>query len=238
MHARWLRLSWALAAFVPLAVTTTPILAVRVGGVFLVCLMYLWPATWLGTQLAWPFLLVSAIYCAAIGVIVAWLLSKLFRVTALITPRRAIVLAGIVWVPIGLFATYQVLHYKGVFARSQPCPGHLYALQGHCAGISDLKEYLLEGFIDASYLATFRAKPGVLQAFAAENRIQEADPASMPDDLWKQPPVWWATSRDRADRVYMTPGFSFNQREGDGDYYLLIEDRDTGEVFVLLHANF
>jgi hypothetical protein len=240
--------AWALAAFMPLAVISSPILAIRIGFVFLVCAMYLWPVTWVSTLFGlpiierryfeWPFLLIGAVYCAAIGALIAWLLSKLFRVTGLITGRRAIVLAGIVWIPFGLFVTYQVLHYKGVFARSRPCPGHLYALQRHCTGISDLKEYMLEGFIDASYLATFRAQPGVLQAFAAENRIQEADPATMPDELWKQPPVWWATSRDKADRVYVTPGFSFNQREGDGDFYLLIEDRDTGEVFVLLHANF
>jgi hypothetical protein len=64
----------------------------------------------------------------------------------------------------------------------------------------------------------------VLEQFASENQIPQADPASLPDQLWHQPPVWWATSRARAGRVYMTPGFSFDSREGDGDYYLLIED--------------
>jgi hypothetical protein len=36
----------------------------------------------------------------------------------------------------------------------------------------------------------------------------------------------------------MTPGFSFDSREGDGDYYLLIDTRDSEDVFVVFHANF
>jgi len=62
--------------------------------------------------------------------------------------------------------------------------------------------------------------------------------ARVPDTLWKQPPVWWATSKDTAAHLYMTPGFSFDSREGDGDYYLLIETRDSEDVFVVFHANF
>jgi hypothetical protein len=40
-----------LAAFVPLAVISTPILAIRIGPVFLVCAMYLWPVTGVSTLL-------------------------------------------------------------------------------------------------------------------------------------------------------------------------------------------
>lgn len=136
------------------------------------------------------------------------------------------------------FAAYQVFQNKGVFARSVPCPGPLYALRQHCADIRDLTVHNLEGFIDASYLATFRPPPGVVRAFATTNLIPEVALARVPDTLWKQPPVWWATSRDTAAHVYMTPGFSFDSREGDGDYYLLVEERESEDVFVLLHANF
>jgi hypothetical protein len=247
VRARWLRLAWALAAFVPLAVISTPILAIRIGVVFLVCSTYLWPVTmvahWLDVLDGEPpfgvwHIVLAALYCAAIGAVFAWVLSKVFRIGAQVERRRALVLISLVWIPIGAFAGYQVFHYKGVFARSVPCPGPLYALRQHCADIRDLTVHKLEGFIDASYLATFRARPGVVRAFAATNLIPEVELARVPDTLWNQPPVWWATSRDTAARVYMTPGFSFDSREGDGDYYLLVEERESEDVFVLLHANF
>jgi len=247
VHVRWLKLAWGLAAFLPLAVISTPFLAVRIGPVFIACLVYLWPVTMVANPLAlldgerpfgvWDFSL-TALYCAAIGGLFAWMLAKAFRVAEYVERRRALLLLSFVWVPIGLFVTYQILQYKGVFARSVPCPGPLYALQTHCGDIRDLRVHTLERFIDASYLATFRARPGTVRAIATTNLIPEVDVARVPETLWKQPPVWWATSKDTAAHLYMTPGFSFDSREGDGDYYLLIETRDSEDVFVVFHANF
>jgi len=247
VHVRWLKLAWALAAFLPLAIISTPFLAIRIGAVFIACLVYLWPVTMVANRLdlldgdppfgAWHIAL-AALYCAAIGGLFAWILAKAFRLAEYVERRRALLLLSLVWIPIGLFVTYQILQYKGALARSVPCPGPLYALQTHCGDIRDLRVHTLEGFIDASYLARFRARPGTVRAIATTNLIPEVDVSRVPEMLWKQPPVWWATSKDTAAHLYMTPGFSFDSREGDGDYYLLIETRDSEDVFVVLHANF
>jgi len=47
----WLRAIWALAAFVPLVLISTPIFAYQIGVVFLLCAMYLWPASWTAQKL-------------------------------------------------------------------------------------------------------------------------------------------------------------------------------------------
>ena len=55
---------------------------------------------------------------------------------------------------------------------------------------------------------------------------------------WAQPPFWWTIRRQRAAHVYMTPYFAFEGRGRDGDHYLLIEERETGQVFVYFQNNF
>jgi hypothetical protein len=88
VHVRWLKLARALAAFLPLAVISTPFLAIRIGPVFIACLVYLWPVTMVANRLDLldgdpPFglwhIALAALYCAAIGGLFAWMLAKAFR---------------------------------------------------------------------------------------------------------------------------------------------------------------
>jgi hypothetical protein len=240
VHLKWLRAIWALAAFVPLALLAMPI---QFGYVFLLSAMYLWPAGWIGQRLGIEpltplFMVVGAVYCAALGALLASVVSRVLRLPVFIERRRAMILIAVVWVPIGLFAGYQVLAYKGVMPSATECPGHMYALRSHCQEISDFREHELPGFIDRSFLATLRVRAGALPIIAAANELKEISPADVPESFWRQPPFWWTIRRQAAAHVYMTPGFSFEGRGHDGDYYLFIEDRQTGEVFVYFQNNF
>jgi hypothetical protein len=243
VHVRWLKIAWALAAFLPLAAILTPILAPRIGVVFLVCAMYLWPAGWLSHQLGIEpltplYTLVSAVYCAMIGALAATLATRALRLPAHISRGRALTLTAIIWLPMTLFASYQVLQYGGVFTRESACPGHLYILQPHCAGVTELIEQELEGFIDTTYVASFRVAPTALQTIVTTNAMHAVDVQKVPDVMWRQPPIWWRPSRSPDTQVYATPSFAFGRRSGDGDHYMLIDDRRTGKVYVYLESNF
>jgi hypothetical protein len=243
VHRSWLRSIWALAAFVPLAIVATPIFAYQIGFVFLLCSMYLWPAGWvsqrLGIEPLTPaFAVVAGVYCAAVGALAAVVASRVLRLPVHIERRRARMLAAVVWVPIGLFLGYQVLDYKGLMSPVSQCPGHMYLLQPHCADVSEFNEHELAGFIDRSFVATLRVRPGALATIVTANQLQAISPADVPESFWRQPPFWWTIGKTTAARVYMTPGFSFGGRGRDGDYYLFIEERQTGEVFVYFQNNF
>lgn len=243
MPLTWLRIIWALAAFVPLAILATPIFAYQIGLVFLFCAMYLWPASWVAQQLGITpltpqYAIAAAVYCAALGWIAAALVSRLLKLPAAIERRRATILIAVVWAPIAIFIGFQALSYKGLTANNTRCPGHMYALQPHCAKISDFREHELAGFIDRSFVATLRIRPDALPAILTANQMKEISPADVPASFWSQPPFWWTISKGNAARVYMTPDFSFEGRGHDGDHYLLIEERQTNDVFVYFQNNF
>jgi hypothetical protein len=147
-------------------------------------------------------------------------------------------LIAIVWVPIALVAGYQILDYTAVVSNVTQCPGHIYALKPHCQDISDFREHELAGFIDRSFVATLRIRPGALPAIIAANQMKEILAADVPDSFWSQPPFWWTIKRRSAARVYKTSDFSFEGRGRDGDHYLFIEERLTNEVFVYFQNNF
>jgi hypothetical protein len=243
VHVRWLKLAWALVAILPLAAILTPVLAPRIGVIFIACAIYLLPASWLTSQLGFEpftpaFAVIAAAYCAVIGVVVATLGTWALRLPAALTRRRAVGLAAIVWIPAALFVSYRVLQYGGVFAREIPCPGHLDILQSHCHAVSDLLEQELDGFIDTSYVASFRMEPAALQTIVTANAMMAVDPQKVPESHWRQPPIWWTPDRSPETRVYTTPGFTFTGRSGDGDHYLLFDDRAAGKVYVYLESNF
>jgi hypothetical protein len=243
VHVRLLKLVWALAAFLPLAAILTPILAPRIGVIFIACAIYLWPASWLSQQVGSEpltpiFTVIAAAYCAAIGALVATLGAWALRLPERLTRTRALILIATVWIPVTMFVSYRVLQYGGVFTRETSCPGHLDILQPHCADVSELLEQELEGFIDTSYVAAFRAAPAALQSIVATNAMKAVDPQQVPDSFWRQPPIWWTPGRSPATQVYTTPGFNFEGRSGDGDHYLLIDDRTAGKVYVYLESNF
>jgi hypothetical protein len=241
--ASWLRAAWALAAFVPLAILATPIFAYQIGIVFLLCAMYLWPASWVAQQigitpLTPQYAVVAAVYCAGLGWTVASIVSRVLRLPAHVERRRAIVLVTVVWLPIFAFAGFQFLDYKGVASNATQCPGHMYALQPHCKDISDFREHELAGFIDRTFVATLRLRPGALPDIVAANQMKEISPADVPAAFWSLPPFWWTIRPQAAARIYMTPAFSFEGRGRDGDHYLFIEDRLTNDVFVYFQNNF
>jgi hypothetical protein len=151
VQIRWLKLAWTIAAFLPLAAIMTPLLAPRIGVIFVVCAMYLWPASWLSRQV-------------------------------------------------------------GVEA--------------------------LDGFIDTSYVAAFRIDGTALRTIVSTNSMTAVDPQQVPDSMWRQPPMWWRPNRSPTTQVYATPSFKFGARSGDGDHYLLIDDRAAGKVYVYLESNF
>jgi hypothetical protein len=244
VHAKWVKGAWALAAFVPLAgIYAEPIFVYQIGYVFLLCAMYLWPASWIANQLGIEpltpmFAVVGGVYCAVLGALTAVVLSRLFRLSVHVERRRAVVLIGIVWLPIGLFAGYRILDYKGVMSTESQCPGNLYFLKEHCADISELREQELAGFIDRSFLATFRPRGSTLSTLVTVNQMREIPASDVPDSFWRQPPVWWTITRTTAAHVYMSPGFAFEGRGHDGEHYLFIEERDTAQVFVYFQDNF
>jgi hypothetical protein len=243
VHVWWLKAAWALAAFLPLAAILTPVLAPRIGVIFIASAIYLWPASWLSHQLGSEpltpvFTAVAAVYCAAIGAFTGTLATWALRLPAQLTRRRTVTLIAAVWLPITMFVAYRVLQYGGVFTRESMCPGHLYVLQPHCAGVSALMEQELEGFIDRSYVASFRIEPAALQTIVVTNAMKAVDRQQVPDSLWHQPPIWWRPSRSPDTHVYATPSFAFGKRSGDGDHYLLIDDRRTGKVYVYFESNF
>src|SRR5262245_57291553 len=165
--------------------------------------MYLWPAGWAAQGLGvMPFTLlhgvVAAAYCAALGWAAATMASRLLRLPARVERRRALLLIAIVWLPIVAFAGYQVLGYAGVTSNETQCPGHLYALQQYCHDISNFKEHELAGFIDRTFVATLRVRPGVLPDIVAANAMKEISPADVPSSFWSQPPFWWTIRRKAA----------------------------------------
>ena len=99
-------------------------------------------------------------------------------------------------------------------------------------------EQELEGFIDTSYVAAFRIDAAALGAIVSTNAMKAVDPRQVPDSMWRQPPIWWRPNRSPTTQVYTTPGFKFGVRSGDGDHYLLIDDRAAGKVYVYLESNF
>jgi hypothetical protein len=101
MRRTWLRVIWALAAFVPLALVATLIVADRLGVVFLFCAAYPLPASWAARQLGIEeltpqYVVVAALYSAALGWVAATVVSRVLRLPALIERRRAIVLFAFV----------------------------------------------------------------------------------------------------------------------------------------------
>ena len=77
-----------------------------------------------------------------------------------------------------------------------------------------------------------------MRAIAASSQLIAIDPANLPDSVWKQPPLWWTPRKGASTHVYMTPNFSFDDRGGDGDYYLFIEDGEDNRVFAIVKYNF
>ncbi len=131
INARWLRLFWALAAFVPLVVFFTPALAYHIGYVWLLCAMYLWPATGLASladleqlESGWPYVGIATVYCLVVAAVVDLIASRVFKLGGRVSLRFAVAGISIVWVPIVLFLGHQVLEYKGLLARTISCPGH------------------------------------------------------------------------------------------------------------------
>ena len=243
MKRKWLGLAWGLASFVPLVFISTPILAFQIGVVFLLCAMFLWPASWIANQfgvvpLTTPYAAIAAIYCGVIGAAIATMLPRLLNLPEQIGRGRAFALVALVWVPIGGFTASQILHYKGVLGSVASCPGHVYILKEHCGAITDFREQVLARFIDSSYLVTFRTAPGVLSTIAAANAIPQIDSASVPESFWNQPPLWWRADRSAATRVFKSPSFAFEGRGRDGDHYLLIEHGDENRVFLYFQSNF
>jgi hypothetical protein len=243
VHVGWLRLAWALAAFLPLAAILTPILAPRIGVIFIACAIYLWPASWLSNQLGSEplspvFTTIAAVYCAALGGLFGTLATWALRLPARLTRRRTMTLIATVWLPITIVISYRVLQYGGIFTRESVCPGHLDILQPHCAHVSALMEQELEGFIDTSYVAAFRIDAAALSAIVSTNAMKAVDPHQVPDSMWRQPPIWWRPNRSPTTSIFATPSFKFGARSGDGDHYLLIDDRAAGKVYVYLESNF
>ena len=94
MKRKWLGLAWGLAAFVPLVFISTPILAFQIGVVFLLCAMFLWPASWIANQfgvvpLTTPYAAIAAIYCGVIGAAIATMLPRLLNLPEQIGRGRA-----------------------------------------------------------------------------------------------------------------------------------------------------
>jgi hypothetical protein len=243
IDVRYVRVLWALAAFVPLIVFSTPALAFQIGYVWLLCAMYLWPATALAHMLAidfssWSYIGIALAYCALVGVLAAWLLPRLLRVHRSVPLRFAIVAIAVVWVPIVAAAGYRFAEYKGLLTRTAPCPGQLSLLTPVCDGVTDLRVLPIEGFIDSWYLARFTARPGSLMTLKDRGELTEIDRTSVPESVWSQPPVWWDPDKDDRTRVYATAGFPFEGRGGDGEHYLFIENERTNQVYVFFKFNF
>jgi hypothetical protein len=112
------------------------------------------------------------------------------------------------------------------------------ALQTHRNEISSFREHELAGFIDRSFVATLRVRPGAIAALVAATQMKEIPATEVPESFWAHPPFWWTIRGGTAAHVYATPYFSFEGRGRDGDHYLLIEEQETGEVFVYFQNNF
>jgi hypothetical protein len=243
VDARWVRLLWALAAFVPLVVFFTPALAFRIGYVWLLCATYLWPAAFLAggidpAETGPPYIAVATIYCSAIALVFYVITSLLFRRRDDIPVRSAVILTSIVWLPIAGFVVYRALDYKDLLARAVTCPGHIHWLAPHCGDVTDFREYMLEGFIDRSFVARFEMQPGAVSAVAARNGLAAVDPARIPASVWQQPPIWWKPERNAQTRAYATAGFPYEERGSDGDHYLFIANSSTNDVYVFFKLNF
>jgi hypothetical protein len=243
IDASWVRLLWALAAFVPLVAFFTPALAFQIGYVWLLCAMYLWPATALAIQLGFealggPYVVIATVYCSVVALVVYLITSLLLRRRGQVPVRSAAIMISIVWLPIAGFVAYRALDYKGVLAHGVACPGHIHWLAPHCGDVTDYREYMLEGFIDRSFVARFEMQPGAVSAVAARNGLAAVDPARIPASVWQQPPIWWKPERNAQTRAYATAGFPYEERGSDGDHYLFIANSSTNDVYVFFKLNF
>jgi hypothetical protein len=243
IDARWVRLLWTLAAFVPLVALFSPALAFQVGVVWLLCAAYLWPATALAHALgidlmSWSYAVVALAYCALVGMLGAWLASRLLKFPQRVSLRFAVVAVSIAWLPIALVLGYRFVEYKGLLIRTSPCPGNLSLLKPVCGDVTNLRVQPIEKFIDAWYLARFTMRQGALAALKDRGELTELDVANVPSSVWSQPPVWWDPDKDDRTRIYATAGFPFEGRGPDGDHYLFIENGRTNQVYVFFKANF
>jgi hypothetical protein len=243
VDARWVRLLWALAAFVPLVVFFTPALAFQIGLVWLMCAMYLWPATALAHALgidfmSWSYVGVALAYCAVVSAFAGWLASRLLKLRDDASGRFAIVAISVVWLPIAVVLGYRVVEYKGLLTRTSPCPGNLTILKPVCEDVTDFRVQPIERFIDGWYLARFTTRPRAIAALKDRGELTELDVANIPSSVWSQPPVWWDPDKDNHTRIYATPGFPFEGRGPDGDHYLFIVNGRTNHVYVFFKANF
>lgn len=238
----WLQLSWAAIALLPLLIIAVQALAFQMGAVWFACAVYLWPAGLLAHQLGIAMLSPSyfacaALYCLALGSLVAMLLTRLLRLPRRVALRTAVLGSAVPWLPLMALLGFQLLTYKGFFSAVVACPAHLQILAPHCGEVRDLREHELSGFIDTTWLARFTVTPRLIETLLGSGEIHAVDPNQVPRWLWQQPPVWWRPPPPSASRVYVTPGFSFTNRGGDGDHYLFICDAQ-GEVFARLESNF
>ena len=243
VEARWVRLTLALTAFVPLVVMLAPALSRYIDGVWLVCAMYLWPATGVASLVGvqtpgWQWTVIAALYCSIIAVLIDGAVSRLGKVREAMPRRRAALTILIVWLPIAAFLGYRVLEYKGLLTRPTACPGSLPLLADYCGDVSDLRAYVLGGFVDRWYLARFFTRPGALAAIAARGGLVEIPVATIPPSVLDQPPGWWHPPVDATTRVYATAGFPYEGRGPDGDHYLFIEHGQTNRVYVMFKSNF
>jgi hypothetical protein len=243
IDARLVGLLWTLAAFVPLAALFLPALAFQVGIVWLLCATYLWPATALAHVLgidpmSWSYIVVAMAYCALVGVLGAWLASRLLKRPERVSLRFAVVAVSLVWLPIAVVLGYRFLEYKGLFTRTSACPGNLSLLKPLCGDVTELRVQPIEQFIDGWYLARFTTRPGALATLKDRGELTELDAANVPSSVWSQPPVWWDPDKDDRTRIYATAGFPFEGRGPDGDHYLFIENGRTNQVYVFYKANF
>lgn len=243
LSIRWLRLCWILPAFVPLAAISTPIAAPFISYVWLACAVYLWPASKCCQLLGIPVLggwwfAVSFIYSLAVGLLVDQLVYRISRFPERVSLSRMIRLCTILWLPIVVFVGYRLLVYKAVLQRTTVCPGNIAILAPYCSELTELREYVLGGFIDVWYLARFKERQGLMQRIASERKLVEIDQAQIPDSVWDMPPWWWHPRKSQKTRVYSTQGFSLSGRGSDGDHYLFFEDMDSGNVHVFYKSNF
>jgi hypothetical protein len=243
VEAGWVRLALALTALVPLLVLRTPAFSRSVDWLWVLCAMYLWPATAAAglvgiVPLGWGWHLIAVLYCSALAFLIGRIARRLPGLREQVSWRRALVAVSIVWLPIAAFLGYRVLEYKGLLTRPTACPGSFAVLAEHCGDITDLHQYELGGFLDRWYLARFNTRPGALTAIATRRGLVEVPVATIPRSVWAQPPVWWRPPIDATTRVYSTPAFPYEGRGGDGEHYLFVEHGQASRVYVMFKANF
>jgi hypothetical protein len=92
--------------------------------------------------------------------------------------------------------------------------------------------------LDSEHLWRVKVDESLIPAIMVNTGSTEVVAAAIPSAFWWHTPYWWQPPRSGAVRYFVSPDFRADERNGDGEHYMMIYDQANGLLYVWNKSNF